>query len=308
MICRENIQRDRTSLNSKYVKFYTVFNAVALFALLVLISACARIPGEIKNILPVDVPMIEQSTKLEVAEIKRKKVRKLDVYASHKDDILFAKGLQINTYYTSYGTRSPLSSQKVYNTYVLKNDLEPIARQGLESIFEIDPNADEVARVIVTARVHTSLGQNFWCKYWDTATNVEMDIVTLRNEKISSKLRYYDDEEETFCATSGRFPSASDIGENVRTALLKVIQKVSQNKGVPYEGKSRAFVRMKPTAKVMRVSGGNSTFKNKPVVITDDDSADKIICRIMKAGNAAVKKEAKRRELTPERCKKLLGG
>lgn len=190
---------------------------------LMLVSACETGRG-IQDALNgagthmVSVPPFEASSELKAAKKQRVKVASIDVAAPRKGEELFSSGLR-----RVGGV--PIGRREFYSTYLLVDDFEPVVRQALDHVFEIDPNSDKSAKVEATIKIDNYFTRSWWCQYWVTTTTVGMNITVTAKDGTKTQDHFDSDVEDKSCAIQFLFPSGGTISNNIQKAFQQMMLK-----------------------------------------------------------------------------------
>jgi hypothetical protein len=118
-----------------------------------------------------------------------------------------------------------MSTQRYRANYRLGTDFDSEIRNALTVLFEIDPASNRTAKVEATINWKSSMGSNFWCQHWITATRVSLRILIEGNQQNAQEGSFDATVDETFCAALGLFPGSDAVGSNIDEALHLAFEK-----------------------------------------------------------------------------------
>ena len=201
--------------------------ALALIA--VTVSGCLTYSHRTKD----GVYVYDEKVKLSGITIERDEAKKrrppikvssIQIDGTGNGEVLAQLGVKRTTTYHG----ASLGSTRHGAVYRLDGDAPSIVRSSLSNVIEFDEKSPIKAKVNYTISIIGSLDRNWWCKFWNTSSQMYIEISLREGDRKVLEKDYLGRVEDDFCATAFLFPSGDSfsnlITKAVKTALREMVE------------------------------------------------------------------------------------
>ncbi|TQV77865.1 hypothetical protein [Denitrobaculum tricleocarpae] len=161
-------------------------------------------------------PSFELDEEKAVARPARVKLSALEVLAPRKgDEVAVVRGV------VKYIGKTEVEE----SNYLLEEDLEPAAREGLSHLFEIDPTSDRTVKATLSVSSDSRLIPDSLCSYWETTMTVRLDLVFADKSGDEATKSYSSNAVDESCTAFWWFPQGGAIDSILDEAFQKAMEK-----------------------------------------------------------------------------------
>ncbi len=207
-------------------KFESVFRFAILGLCLSLVSACvdhSDVPKGLSGIdrYKIDAPSLDGLDELEEIKPLRKKVSRVEVTAPRAGDFITDITARVTQGSTVMRFRSHYSH---------KEDMEPVTREATQYLFEINPGAEQYAKIAVTTKAATRLDRSSFCNPWVTVFTVNFKVTEVAADGSEVTSEHFGTEEESTCSSLFPLPFSGHIEDPLEEAFQKAVIKAIEER------------------------------------------------------------------------------